>query len=126
MQVHRRELSLGAPACRHYRFLGRLQANTSRTCIHTDKDSPYSTFTGDSAYYSQVIDYATYYSSSGPTPLAWSNQAGCEQQYHALCEVPVTVFTCPAAPPPPPAPPTSPPAMPCEGLLRPRTASWPQ
>ena len=97
---------------RHHALLATLLSDPSRTCIHTSKDSPYSTFTGDSAYYSQTVDYATYYSTSGPTPLPWSNSDPCSAANLGLCEVPVAVFTCPAPPPAPPAAPIPPACVP--------------
>jgi hypothetical protein len=93
---------------RHYGFLGRLAASPSKTCIHTDKDSPYSTFTGKSAYFSQVTNYPGYYNTTGPSPLAWYNWDDCGAANLALCEVPAAAYTCPPAPLPPPAAPIPP------------------
>ncbi len=93
---------------RHHGFLASLAASPAKTCIHTSSDSPYSTFTGDSSYYSQTADYAGYYNTSGHTPLSWSNLADCTSTAFAVCEVPVAVYTCPAPPPPPPAAPIPP------------------
>jgi hypothetical protein len=93
--------------CRHHNFLANLALNPSKTCIHTDKDSPYSNFLGDSSVYSQIIDYTNQYNKTSPQPLAWYSYDVCSKAYFGLCEVPVTQYTCPNAPPAISTPPTA-------------------